>query len=213
MPLVSTQQWKSLERRSSTAFLVAGVMFVVDAALVGAMIAGVADRLLLVGQAFIAAGWTAGFIGLLGSYSELADRSTWLARAGATFVVIGIVVFVVMGIASLAYFADVLSGDLQTLVPIFLPGVIIGSVLGFLTFGVASLRTEVHSRTVGVLFIVLALFPVVNILSGVAGFERTLTFAIVIGLALVNFAIGYLLRNEDSSTGDMEVEPSHESAT
>lgn len=113
----------------------------------------------------------------------------------------------------LAIFTDILSVDIQTLGPIFLPGVIIGSVLGFLTFGIASLRTAVHSRSVGILFIVLALLPVVNILSGVAGFEPTLTFAIVIGLALVNFSISYLLRNEDTSTEEMEVEPPHEPAT
>jgi Zn-dependent protease len=118
-----------------------------------------------------------------------------------------------MGIASLAIFTDILSVDIETLGPIFLPGVIIGSVLGFLTFGVVSLRTAVHSRSLGVLFIVLALLPVVNILSGVAGFEPTLTFAIVIGLALVNFAISYLLRNEDTPTGEMEVEPPQEPAT
>jgi hypothetical protein len=65
--------------------------------------------------------------------------------------------------------------------------------LGFLTFGIASLRTEVHSRSVGVLFVLLAFFPVVNILSGVAGIaSRTTIFAIVVGLALVNFTISYL---------------------
>jgi len=119
---------------------------------------------------------------------------------------IGRVVFVGMGVTSLAYFTEVLGGDIQTLVPIFLAGVIIGSVLGFLTFGAASLRTGIHSRAVGVLFILLALFPTVNILSGVAGLaSKTANLAIVAGLALVCFAINYLLRSENTPTEDVEV--------
>lgn len=201
MSFVSTQQWKSLEELSATAFLIAAAMFLVDAALVGGVIAGAGDRLMLLGQAFVAAGWIAGFVGLIGLYPELADRSRRSARAGLVFVAVGLVVFVVMGIASLVYFTGISSGDLAALVPIFLPGIVIGSVLGFLTFGATSLRSDVHSRSVGVLLVVLGLFPVANILSGLAGVQSEFgTLAIVLGLSLVNAAVGYRLRGERDST-------------
>ncbi|WP_435064796.1 hypothetical protein [Halobaculum sp. EA56] len=205
MPIVSTQQWGSLEERSATAFLIAAAMFLVDAALVGGVIVAAGDRLMLLGQAFVAAGWVAGFVGLLGLYPELADRSRRLARTGLVFVAVGLVVFVVMGVASLVYFTGILSGDLSALVPVLLPGVVIGSVLGFLTFGAASLRSGAHSRGVGVLLVVLGLFPVVNILTGAAGVQSMVaTLVIVLGLSLVNAAVGYRLRSERDSTERVE---------
>lgn len=208
-----TGPWESLERRSATAFLAAGVIFAVDAALVGSVIAGAGDQLMLLGQALIAAGWTAGFVGLLGLFPGLADRSRRLARAGAVLVGIGVVVFVGMGIASLAYFTGVLSGDFSALVPVFLPGVIIGSVLGFLTFGAATLRTDLHSRSVGALVVMLGLVPVVNILSGVAGIQSlTATLVIVAGLSLGNLALGYLLRSAGVSNEHTGVESPREPA-
>lgn len=203
--------WKSLERRSATAFLIAGMMFVIDSVIVGLVMFSAGDRLMLLGQAFIAAGWTAAFIGLLGVFPRLAHQSPRLARVGTILVSIGVVVFTVMAIASLAFFTEVLSGDLSGLVPLFLPGVIIGSVLGFLTFGVTTLRTDIHSGSVGFLFIVLGLIPVVNILSGVAGVQSMhATLAIVVGLALVNLALSYRLRIEDVSTEQMEAESARE---
>ena len=202
MPQRDNGMWAALERHRSTAFLVAGLMFVIDAAIVGYTIATPGEELMLLGQAFVAAGWTAGFLGLLGVYPGLADRSRRLARVGLACVGIGIVVFVVMGIASVAYFADLVSGDLGTLVPLFLPGVIIGSVLGFITFGAATLRTGLLDRSVGALFVVLALFPVINIGTGIAGLQSMPgTLAIVAGLAVVNLAVSYLLRAADGTTG------------
>ena len=166
---------------------------------------------MLLGQVFVAAGWTAGFVGLLGVFPGLVDRSRRLAQAGAVLVGIGLLVFISMGIASLAYFSDALSGDLSALVPILLPGVIIGSVLGFVTFGAATLRTDVHARSVGVLFVVLGLIPVVNIGSGIAGIQSmTATLAIVVALTLVTLSIGYLLRVEGPSAGRAAVESSDE---
>ena len=206
--------WESLERRRSTAFLIAGLMFAVDAAIVAAVIGPLGEQYMLLGQAFVAAGWTAGFVGLLGVFPGLADRSRRLAQAGAVLVGIGLLVFVSMGIASLAYFSNALSGDLSALVPILLPGVIIGSVLGFVTFGAATLRTGVHARSVGVLFVVLGLIPVVNIGSSIAGIQSmTATLAIVVALTLVTLSIGYVLRVEGPSAGRAAVESSDEPTT
>jgi len=202
-----TGLWATLERHRSTAFLVAGLMFAIDVAIVSAVMTTASEDLMLLGQAFIAAGWTAGFVGLLGVYPGLADRRRRLARVGLGCSLIGIVVFAVMAVASLAYFSPLLSGDLSTLVPLFLPGVIIGSVIGFITVGATTLSTGAHARPVGALFVVLGLFPVVNIGSGIAGFQSlTATLAIVTGLTLCNLAVGYLLRTEDGATGAVEAD-------
>ena len=78
-----TGLWESLKRRRSTAFLIAGLMFAVDAAIVAAVIGPLGEQYMLLGQAFVAAGWTAGFVGLLGVFPGLADRSRRLAQADA----------------------------------------------------------------------------------------------------------------------------------
>ena len=210
-----TKLWETLERRRSTAFLIAGLMFAVDAAIIAAVIGPLGEQYMQLGQAFIAAGWTAGFVGLLGVFPGLADRSRRLAQAGAVLVGIGLLVFVSMGIVSLAYFSNTLSGDLDTLVTILFPGIIIGSVLGFVTFGAATLRTGVHARSVGVLFVVMGLIPVVNIIRfAILGIEsNTGTLVIVVALSLVTLSIGYLLRAEGPSAGREAVKSSDEPTT
>ena len=210
-----TKLWETLERRRSTAFLIAGLMFAVDAAIIAAVIGPLGEQYIPLVQAFIAAGWTAGFVGLLGVFPRLADRSRRLAQVGAVFVGIGLLVFVSMGIVSLAYFSNTLSGDLDTLVTILFPGIIIGSVLGFVTFGAATLRTGVHARSVGVLFVVMGLIPVVNIIRfAILGIEsNTGTLVLVVALSLVTLSIGYLLRVEGPSAGRAAVESSDEPTT
>ena len=210
MPQSDTGLRATLARHRSTAFLVAGLMFVIDAAIVGYSTTTAGEELLLLGQAFVAAGWTAGFIGLLGIYPDLADRRRRLARVGLACVVVGIVVFVAMGVASVAFYTGLVRGELSALVPLLLPGVIVGSVLGFVVFGATTLRTGAHARPVGVLFVVLGLFPVVNIGSGIAGVQSmTVTLAIVVGLALVNLAVSYLLR-DDGAAGRVEPDSARE---
>jgi hypothetical protein len=84
----TTSLWNSLEGRSATAFLVSGGLFVIFAGLWGAFaFTDMTSRVLqdVVGPA----GWTAAFIGLLGLYPSLADRTVWLSRAGGVFAALG----------------------------------------------------------------------------------------------------------------------------
>jgi hypothetical protein len=195
----------ALERWRSTAFLVAAAMFVVDAALLTTVVVGSGTSTPDFSQAFIAAGWTAAFVGLLGVYPGLVDESRWLSRAGAVFAVVGTVVFAVMAVAVVAFATGVVDGDFGTLVPIFLPGVVFGSVLGFLTFSVASLRSAIHSRLVGVLLLLPAISVVVNIATPPnASGRAAITLGIVCGLALTMLAIGYLLRTGRALTADAD---------
>lgn len=195
----------SLERWSGSAFVVAGVLLVVDAAIVAIQIRTGAESLLILGQAFVGAAWTVALIGLLGLYPALADRSRWLSRGGAVFAAIGVGVFAVMAVVSLVYYAGIPGGEYAEIGQFFIPGVLIGSVLGFVTFSVATLRTGTHSLTVGILLLVPPVLVVTNILRFIAGFQSTtLTLGIVIGDALAMLALGVALRNEPTPTDRVE---------
>lgn len=194
--------WGSLERWKTTAFLIGGLLMAVDAVIVGANIVTGAERLLLVGQSFVGVAWTAALLGLLGLYPSLADGSRWLSRFGALFAAIGVVVFGVMAVTVLVYLAGLPAGEYGDVGMFFIPGVLIGSVLGFVTFAAASLRTGVYSRTTSVLLLVPAVLVLTNILRFVAGFESTtITLAIVVADSLTMLAIGQALR---TATGEAD---------
>lgn len=187
--------WASLRRWRSTAFLVGGLILACDAVLITAEIVSGVENWILLGQAFVGLGWTAALLGLMGVFPDLADRSRWTARAGAVFVVVGVVTFAAMAVTVLAFYTGIVAGSWEDVSSLPLPGVIIGSVLGFITFSVASLRAGVHSRRFGLLLLVPPLLVVTNIVRFVAGFESTtITLAIVVLDALAMLSLGYVLR-------------------
>jgi hypothetical protein len=203
MAFIGTRRWESLEQWRATAFLVAGGIFVVDAALLAVHMSTGTEPAAL-GQAFVGASWTAAFVGLLGFYPSLADRSRWLARAGAVFAAIGAITMAAMATTSLGYFTGVLAGELSEVAMFFLPPVFIGIVLGFGLFGVASLRTGIYSRSVGLLFLLLPITFLFNVGTGIAGFNPLAkVLGVVSVLALTMLAIGYLLRT-GSALADRE---------
>lgn len=202
----TTTWWGLFEQWSAMAFLLGGLLMVIDAAFVAANVITGAQHFLLLGEVFVGAAWTAALVGLLGLYPGLADRSRWLSRAGVVFIVIGMAVFPLLAVASLGYYTGILTGEFDTTV--FIPGVLIGSVLGFGLFSAAILRTGVHSQSVGILLLVPPILVVTNILRFVAGFEAaTITLAVVIGDALAMLAIGYVLRSSPEPTGPAEPAP------
>ena len=191
------------------AFLIGGVIFVADAALVASNVAAGTERFMTLGQAFVGAGWTAAFVGLLGLYPDLAERSRWPARIGAVFAVVGAVTMAAMAATSLGYFAGALGGELGDVVAYFLPGVFVGIVLGFGSFGVAVLRTDVYARNVGLLFLLLPVTFLFNLGTGMAGFNPlTKVLGVVCVLALAMLAIGYLFRTGGAMARAGEAEAS-----
>ncbi|WP_276258216.1 hypothetical protein [Haloglomus litoreum] len=136
----------TLEERRALAFTIAGVVFAADLAiLLFNLSAGTENQFMDLGQAFIGTAWTAGFLGLLGFYPSLSDRSRWLTRIGAFFSVLGFVAMVVMAVVSFSVFGGLLGGSLEPYVPLFLPGVFLGIVFGFGLFGVAALRSGTYT--------------------------------------------------------------------
>lgn len=194
MSTSSGHWWESLGRWSATAFLVGGAIFVVDAILLVVHLSAGTEPAAF-GQALVGASWTAAFIGLLGFYPRLADRSRWPARVGAVFAVIGAITMAAMATTMLGYASGVLGGDPSAVAMYFLPGVFVGIVLGFGLFGFTTLRTDVYSRRIGFLFLLLPITFLVNLGTGIAevgGLPKIL--GVVSVLALTMLTIGYLLR-------------------
>lgn len=203
--------WDTLERWSPAAFLVAGLMFLLSAAITVVDIAVGAEQLRLqLGQATVGAGWIAGLVGLLGLYPGLVDRNRWLVRAGAVFCAIGLVGYAIMTVGVLAIFAGAPEGDLAPLEPVFLPLMLAGSVLPFLLFGVASARTDVYPRGVGALLLVQVAIFVANVLTPTTPTPATVVLVVLVGLLLVNVGVGYLLRTGGGRTDREDVEASRD---
>lgn len=194
MSLVGTRRWESLERWRATAFLVGGAIFVGDTALLGVHMASGTEPAAF-GQMLVGASWTAAFVGLLGFYPSLAERGGWLARIGVVFAAVGGVTMAAMAATMAGYATGVLGGDPGSVTVYYLPGVFLGIVLGFGSFAVASLRTTVYARRVGLLFLLLPVTFLFNIGTGMAGFNPLAKIlGVVAVLALTMFSIGYLLR-------------------
>lgn len=194
--------WSTLDRWSARAFLVGGGMFAVAAVLSAyALVTGEVQIHQYLGEAFIAFGWIGGLVGLLGFYRGVADRSRWLARAGGAFSLVGLVAFTVLGVVSLVVFAR--GGSISELVhpALLLLGVILGSLLAFVTFSAATFRSDGYPRVVSLLLLVPAAIFVVNffvlpVLLGRRGNPPAVGLVIVGALSLGMLAIGYVLRTD-----------------
>lgn len=201
MPLISTERWESLEQSRSKLFFLAGLLFAVNVVVIATGTATGSERMtMLLGETFNAAAWAVALLGLIGLYPGVANRRSWLARLGAVCAAIGVVVFTALSILSLVYYVEIIQGNIESLVPLILPGVIIGGVLSFLLFGIASLRTDDHPQIVGVLLLLPPLIVAANIISGAVGLDSSyLLLGIVCGLLLVMVALGFRLRSSFDS--------------
>jgi exosortase/archaeosortase family protein len=93
--------------------------------------------------------------------------------------------------------------------------IIVGIILGFLAFAIATLRTDSQSQHVGVLLLAPAAIFAVNFVRVLVLGTTTPTWAPFVlgsGQALALLAIGYSLRTEGVSTDHREVESSPDSA-
>jgi hypothetical protein len=203
----------SLERRTGTLFLVAGVMFIAFAAMWGveAFMNRSAPK-----NIFGPAGFAFAFLGMLGLYPSLADRSRRLAGLGAIVAIIGAVGAAANSLTYIGWWvlpAVVPNPDTVAVVGAMVGGMLLGQFLGYTSFGVASLRAGVHSRSVGLLLVAVPTVLVVMIATVAVGFAGAGS-ATVLGSvqALIHLAIGYTLRTGGLSTGHGEpsVEPTAE---
>jgi hypothetical protein len=158
-------------------------------------------------------GYVIGFLGLLGMYPTMVDESPWLARAGAVAAVLGMIGLSALTVLHLAVLAGVIARGGPAWFGVFVPLPLVGFVVGYLSIGIASLRTDVHPRTVGLLLLVPGIIVVVMIVQILAGWTSQLqAFVISAGEAMAHLAIGATLKTkadsdhrEPSSYGDREV--------
>lgn len=214
MSTVVTQQLKTLEPWSARLFLIGGVMFGVSASLtVVAMVTGAIQSNLVLGEAFIAAGWIAPLLGLLGLYPALVERTPRLVKAGLVFAVIGLVAFLFLAVASIIAFVQGLQiTEIPIPIAVLLPGIIAGSLLTFVAFSIASLKNEAYPRIAGLLMLVPSKIFVTNflILPAILGpgpNPPEVGFLITGLLTLAMLAIGYVLRGVDAQVTRSEPVP------
>lgn len=149
--VTGSRTWeRSRERWHSTAFLIAGGLLLVFAVSDGLSAFTSMEPPGWVTIGFIAAGLIAGHVGLLGLYPQLADHVPRQALAGA-------IVVTIAAIGTLGLFVAVIVNTVQPaiglpVVPFYLV-MILGTILAFLLFSVASLRTHIPSRTVGLILL------------------------------------------------------------
>lgn len=190
----ANEVWSSLQRWSSTLFIVGGV---------GALIFAAREPVQFltgtgygnVGFLFLS-GYILAFIGLLGLYPELVRQHRWMAGAGAVGACIGIVGFA----GSVVVIGMDLAGMVPENPPVWfntVPLSIIGMIVGYLAFGVASLRSDTSVRLLGLLLLVPGLLFGGSVIVDLApGFDQG-RFLFGGGQAVGFLAIGYVLRTEE----------------
>ena len=194
MGRAGTPSWRLLERKSPTLFLIAGVFLVVYATFNGLW----AFTNMVPEQHGLEIGYVLGFLGLIGLYPSLSDRSPWLARAGSIAAICGIISLSFISASDWAQLTGITAGDL--------PGFgflrvfpLVGFILGYLSFGIASLRSDTRSRLVGLVLLVPGIIVVLMLAHIAAGYASDLTaFVISAGEAMAHLAIGAALRTESS---------------
>lgn len=183
---------KSIEGRTGTLFLIAGGLFVVFAALHGveAFMNWSAPK-----DIFGPAGFAFAFVGMLGLYPNLADQSPWLTRFGAVFATIGMIASAITSVWHIGIW--VVPAATPTFVTALPFGMVLGQFLGYIPFGLASLRADVHPRTFGLLLIAVPSLLAVMIVTVATGYA-TSGSAVILGSAqaIVHLAIGNSLRTE-----------------
>jgi hypothetical protein len=204
---------ESIEGRTGTLFLVAGTLFIAFAAMWG--VEAVTNRS-APKNVFGPAGFAFAFVGMLGLYPALSERSRRLAQFGAIVAIVGGAGAAANSVWYIGWWvvpAVVPDPSTSVLVGGMVGGMILGQFLGYTTFGVASLRAGVHSRTVGLLLVAVPTVLVVMIVTVATGYDSSGS-ATVLGSvqALIHLAIGYTLRTESIPTehGDPSVEPTAE---
>lgn len=170
----------TLEERAPVLFLVAGGLMVVFA--VNTYLKTFTGTSYPVVQGVVApVGFLAGVVGLFGLYAGF-DGAPTLARSGAVVAAVATAGWVVLIGASV-----VLGGEPAGPLSVVPLVTIAAMVLAFALFGLASLRSGVHSRVVGVLLLVESLMFLL-VVAGVPG------YLIDTGHVLAYLGIGLALR-------------------
>lgn len=189
---------ESIEGRTGTLFLVAGVLFFAFAAMWGVetFMNRSAPK-----NIFGPAGFAFAFVGMLGLYPTLVDRSRRLMRFGAFVAIVGAVGAAGNSVWYIGWWvlpSMVPDPATSTLVGGMVGGMLLGQFLGYTSFGVAILRVDIHSRTVGLLLVAVPAVLAVMTVTVAAGYASSGSATILGSVqCLLHLAIGFTLRTED----------------
>lgn len=193
--------WSTLQAWRTTAFTIAGVVFMTCLVPLAINLAeGTQDQYLTLGQALVGTAWTATFIGLLGFYASLANESRWILRLGTIFAVIGLITCLLLAVVMFGLFFEVIGGTYSDFMMYFVPGFFLGIPLGCGLYSFASLRTTVYRQRMGLLFLLLPGAFLFNYGTSILlGFHSVAKiFGVVAVLSLTNFTIGYMLKTDSA---------------
>lgn len=214
MVRASAQHWKRLETRSGTLFLAAGALLIVYAGLHG--IEAATDMVLEPNP--FEFGYVVGFLGLLGLYPAVADKSPRLARVGAGAAVLGMIGLSALTVWHLAELSGVVEPAQPAWFGVFILFALTGFVVGYLAIGGASLRTDGHPRLLGLFLLAPGILVVVMIVQILMGWtSQQQAFVISAGAAMAHLAIGATLhtkatqptRQEQTSEAEIDF-PTHD---
>lgn len=195
---VNTTHWRSIEQWSPTLFLVGGGLLVGHAAI--SAIHAFTD-VATPPDVFVTTGHLVALVGLLGLYPALVDRTPIVTRAAGTVAAVALVSWAVMTVTRLFELAGIVSSLGETLPEVFFIVVLASTILAYAAFGVATLRIDDSSRSVGTLVLapggLTAALVVDSALTGVSALDGAVIGG---GLALSMLALGYTLRTWDHPT-------------
>lgn len=200
--------WEPLEQWSPTLFLAGGAIVVAFAVVegYGILVAGDPAHFQDLRSAFLV-GYVLGFVGLLGVYPSLVERTPWLARLGATCAALGAMGFSVAVLLGLSRLAGI--GPSREALPAWL-GIAVGLLplfgflLGYLSFGVGSLRSNAHSQSFGLLLLTPTVLFILIIVLSILGVSPWTGPVLAGGIALTLLVIGRRLRTGVGSTEQTE---------
>lgn len=189
------------------AFLVAGGLFALPTVVFG--LNAVAGTEIAVSPIVIFIFMLVVFVGLLGLYPQLAERDSTLALGGVgSLAMTAAVLISALGVSVLPIG---LTSEKATVLALVMT-VAVGSILALTTFGIAILRTGVHSRPVGGFLLTMAASLSFMIVATLLYGDPTPAWvgSVVNGLFAMSLgSIGYVLQAEDipvenaESTGDV----------
>lgn len=194
----ATSQWGAIERWSPTLFLVGGSLLVGHAAMSG--IHAFTDWA-TPPDVFVTTGHLVALVGLLGLYPALVDRTPAVMRTAGAVAAAALVSWFVMTVTRFFELAGIVSSLGDALPDAFFIVVLASTILTYTLFGIATVRVDDNSRTVGLLVLMpgglTAALVVDSAITGVTALDGVV---IGTGLALSMLALGYTLRTWDRPT-------------
>lgn len=184
--------WSALERWSPTLFLIGGGGVVTHAALMGIE---AFTTLSTLPDVFVTTGHLIALVGLLGLFPVLVTRTPRLARLAVTTGSVAIAGWTVLTVGKFAVVAGAWSSLDSVLPGVFFVLLLCSSILTYVLFGSASLRSGHGSRSVVMLVFapgaLMAVLLLDSIITGLSAFDGLVIGG---GLAFSMLALGYKLR-------------------